>query len=73
MLSVIYCPTFLSIKCSFSQFLIINKRLKTKWESLNAKKINVDYYLTEEKLLSKRCLLCGSSQRNTFTQKGKHF
>lgn len=36
------------------------------------KKVKIDYYLTEEKL-SKQCPHCGSSQRNTFTQRGKHF
>lgn len=31
MLSLIYPPTFLNIKCSFSQFLIINKRWETQF------------------------------------------
>lgn len=63
MLSLIYLPTFLNTKWSFSQFLIINKRLKTVWETK---------FKNKEKL-GKRCPFYGSSQRNTFTQTGKHF
>lgn len=72
-LSLIYLPTFLIIKCSLSQFLITNKKLKTIWETKFKNKVKVDcYYFIVEKL-SKTCPLCGSSQRNTFIQKGKHF